>query len=141
MNTLPALSQAEIRRRWPRLLWALRWSAMLSEEQALSVLILYKLCAQDRSMIEAVSARGGNRAVIRAAIRGRRGARRARRNGERTRIREKALQAFWCVVTEGYPQVRHASLPYDAAIDLLLAADAAIDRCVGPQPQRDSARS
>ena len=140
MGTMAPLTDAELRRRWPRLLWAVRWACVLTDDQASTAILLHKTCAPETSPDLQVRARGGNLAVIRSGIRARHAARGAAHNCDRTRIRERALQAFWSVVAEGYPQVRHASLPYDAAIDLLFAADAAIDQCVGTPPGAGSTR-
>ena len=130
MNAIETLTLPTIQRRWPRLLRAVRWAGFLTEEQALAVLYAYKGCGLECSGLDIVAARGGNLMVIRAGIRGRRGAQEAKRNADRTRIREAALKAFWGVVAQGYPQLHVSGLTEDAALDLLLAADSAIDCCV-----------
>lgn len=130
MNVIETLTLPTIQRRWSRLLRAVRWAGFLTEEQALAVLYAYKGCGLECSGLDIVAARGGNLMVIRAGIRGRRGALQAKRNGDRTRIREEALEAFWRVVTHGYPQLQVAGLSENAALDLLLAADSAIDCCL-----------
>ena len=141
MSTIATLNDTQLRQRWPRLLWAVRWACVLTDDQASAAILLHKARALETSPDPQVRARGGNLAVIRTGIRARHAARAAAHNRDRTRVRERALQAFWSVVAEGYPQVRHASLSYDAAIDLLLAADAAIEQCVGTSAQSVSERS
>lgn len=136
MKVIATLTLPTIQRRWPRLLRAVRWAGLLTEEQALAVLYAYKACGLHCSGSDAVAARGGNLLAIRAGIRGRRGALESRRNGERTRIREAALAAFWGVVARGYPGLHVSVLSDDAAIDLLLAADSAIDSCLARRTAR-----
>ncbi|MCP5235351.1 MAG: hypothetical protein H6945_06385 [Zoogloeaceae bacterium] len=130
MNVIETLTLPTIQRRWPRLLRAVRWAGFLTEEQALAVLYAYKGCGLECSGLDIVAARGGNLMVIRAGIRGRRGAQEAKRNADRTRIREAALEAFWGVVAQGYPELEVSSLSANASLDLLLAADSAIDCCL-----------
>lgn len=130
MASIAMLSLPAIKQRWPRLLRAIRWAGLLTEEQALVVLYGYKGCGLDCSGSEAVATLGGNLVAIRNGIRGRHGALASKRNGDRTRIREAALQAFWGVVARGYPELHASGLSSDAAIDFLLAADSAILRCI-----------
>lgn len=139
MNVIDTLDVTDIKRRWPRLLRSVRWAGFLTEEQALVALYAYKGCGLEHSSCEAVSSIGGNLLAIRMGIRGRRGAAEAARNGERTRIREAVLEAFWGVVAQGYPDLHVSGLPADAAIELVLAADSAIDFCLGDRSDRSSA--
>lgn len=121
----------ELRRRWPRVFWAVRWAGVLTDAQAEAVLLAHRAASSSHLSEDLI--RAGHLELIRAGIRNRHGARAARAHCQRTRIRERALQAFWSVVTEGYPEVRRGSLSYDAAINLMLAADAAIDCCASSQ--------
>lgn len=125
-TTIEDLTLEAISRRWPRLLAAIRWAGLLSEEQALAVLYCHKSCALDCSGIPEVAELGGNLAAIRAGIRGRRGARAARRQGDRARVRDTGLQAFFAAIAAHYPEAAER-LPDEITIDLVLAAGSVVD--------------
>lgn len=127
---IEGMTLEDVARRWPRLLRAMRWAGPLTEPEAACAVLCYKGFGLIDSGSEALSHLGRNLQAIRGGINGRHRARKARRAGDRTRVIEAALEAFWAKVAESYPQVRVSGLSEDAALDLVLVADSAIDSCL-----------
>ena len=126
MTSIERLNMDAIAARWPRLIRAMRWTALLNEAQAQNVVYCYKCCNLQVSADAQIIEMGGNLAVIRAAVRGRHRAAAARRLAVRNRVREVGVQALLLAVTSQFPG-SDARLPDNLTVELVMATDSVID--------------